>query len=249
MDARAADAGHKRFWTWTLSALLAAMALGCFEWDHYRRAGRLATLPVTAWDRLVIGWLLLAKTLCLTVPPLLASEILARFGRRRSAQALWFGGLIAVFLWLAVDLRVQQITGNHLSHYISFVIDLRAYQWAGGVNALMLPLLIMIAVIVGGVAFLHLISGRLLQRSNLPNGRIGFACGSGALLALLIGVIPAHALVSCTAAVEQVHASLPCNPYSFALTQTPATDCDRFRRAVHDALDPLFEDAHSGLVI
>src|SRR5262245_65547981 len=163
MDARAADAGHKRFWTWTLSALLAAMALGCFEWDHDRRAVRLATLPVTAWDRLVIGWLLLAKTLCLAVPPLLASEILARFGRRRSAQAFWFGGLIAVLLWLAVDLRVQQVTGNHLSNYLSFIIDPGAYQWAGGLRGLVLPLLIMIAVIAGGVALLHLISGLLLR--------------------------------------------------------------------------------------
>lgn len=248
MDARAAIAGRERFWTWTISALLAAMALGCFEWDHYRRAVRLATLPVTAWDRLVIGWLLLAKTLCLAAPLLLASEILTRSGRRRSAQALWFGSLIVVLLWLALDLRVQQITGNHLSHYLSFVIDLRAYQWAGGVRGLVVPLLIMIVAIAGGVALLHLISGWLLRRVNLPDSWVGFAAGVCALLALMVGVVPAHALVSCTAAVEQIHASLPYNPYSFALTQTPPTESDHFRRAVYDALDPLFEDVHYGLV-
>src|SRR5207244_1877397 len=143
---------------------------------------------VTAWDRLVIGWLLLAKTLCLTAPPLLASEILARFGRPRSAQALWFGGLIAVVLWLAVDLRVQQITGNHLSRYLSFAIDPGSYQWAGSVRGLALPLLLVFAAVAGAVALLHLISGWLLRHVNLPKSRLGFAAGVGALLALIAGV-------------------------------------------------------------
>jgi Sulfatase len=247
MDARAANAGRERFWTWTISALLAAAALGCFEWDHYRRAVRLATLPVTAWDRLVIGWLLLAKTLCLVAPPLLISETLARLGCRRSGQVLWFGGLIAVLFWLAVDLRVQQLTGNHLLHYLSF--EPSAHRWAGDLRGLATPVLLAIGVIVGATAALCWLSGRMLRRLGTPHGWFGGSVCAAATAVTMIGVVPAHALVSCVPAVEQIHAALPCDPYAFALSQSQPTEGDRFRRAVHDALDPLFEDVHSGLVI
>src|SRR5438128_489827 len=249
MDARQTATHRHRFLTWALATFAAAILfLWCCEWDHYRRAVRLATLPVTMYDRVLIGWLLLAKTLCLAAPALLASEALAWFGWRRSAHAMWFGGVVGLLFWLALDLRVQQITGNHLVHYLSFLNDPSAYRWAGDVGALALPAAIGLAAIAGGLVVMHWLTSWFVRRIGTFHDWLGWCAAVGSAVVAMAGVVPAHALVSCTAAVEQVHAALPCDPYAFALRQAQRTDQDVFRLAVHQALDPLVEEIHPRLV-
>lgn len=234
--------GREKFISWTATALLAALILVLFEWDHYRRLLRLNTLPHSLWDRIVIAWLLLAKTMCLFSPLLLIAASLWQLQKRRTAQILWSGGLIAMLLWLIVDLRVQQTTGRHLLSYAGFVLDPTTFRWGGDLLGV-LPLVLLTALIVTiGVAILHVSCGwalrRLGARWQALNKARGLAICVGSLVALILGVVPAHALVYCTVAVEQVHQALPCNPLAFALHQANQDEHDRFRLAVQRELEP-----------
>lgn len=242
MDRPPLPCGRERFVSWTLAAVVAALLLVVFEWDHYRRLVRLNTLPHTAWDRVVIGWLLAAKTLCLIVPLLLVAAGLWRSGLRRSAHAVWFGGVAGLIFWLLVDLRVQQTTGRHVLAYAGFLFEPETFRWAGGLAGT-LPLgLVVVSAVVGSVALLQVICNWSVRRigarwHGLTSPR-GIAVASSSLLAVIVGVVPAHAFVYCTVAVEQVHQSLPCNPLAFALTQANQDEHDRFRLAVQRELEP-----------
>ncbi len=242
MDDLRHSAGRERFISWTLTALLAALVLVGFEWDHYRRLLRLNTLPHSLWDRIVISWLLLAKTLCLIVPLLFLSAGLWRWRWRRSAQGIWFGGLATMLFWLVVDLRVQQTTGRHVLAYAGFLLEPGTFRWAGGLLGA-LPLVLLAALIVTvGLAVLHVACGWSLRRLGarwhwLTHSR-GLAVCCGSVVMLILGVVPAHAFVYCTIAVEQVHQSLPCNPLAFALAQANQDEHDRFRLAVQRGLAP-----------
>src|SRR6266700_741617 len=194
MDARQSTSYRQQFLTRVLTTFLAALLLlCCCEWDHYRRAVRLATLPVTTWDRVVIGWLLLAKTLCLAAPVLLVGAALARLGWRRSAHTLWFGGVVGLLCWLALDLRVQQITGNHLVHYLSFRNDSSAYRWAGDVRAVVLPATMALAAIAGGFVVVHRLSRWLVRRVGTPSGWFGGGAAAASVVVVMVGIVPAHA--------------------------------------------------------
>jgi membrane-anchored protein YejM (alkaline phosphatase superfamily) len=234
--------GREKFISWTATALLAALILVLFEWDHYRRLLRLNTLPHSLCDRMVIGWLLLAKTLCLLVPLLLGAAALWRWRKQRAAQFLWFGGLVAMLLWLVVDLRVQQTTGRHLLSYAGFLLDPTTFRWAGDLIGVLPTVLFAALIVMACVAVLHAMCGWALRRlgarwQGLNNARGLTVCVSS-LVVLILGVVPAHALVYCTVAVEQVHQSLPCNPLAFALYQANQDEHDRFRLAVQRELAP-----------
>lgn len=242
MDDNRQHSGTERFIVWSITGLLAALVLVGFEWDHYRRALRLNTMPHSTWDRVVIGWLLLAKTLCLSAPFLMGSAVLWQLRWRRGAQGLWLGGVSALLFWLLVDLRVQQITGRHLLSFAGFLLEPDTFRWAAGL-ASTLPLALLTALFVtAGLLAIHLLCGWFLRRLSarwhgMLRGR-GLAICVGCLFILILGIVPAHAFVYCTVAVEQVHQSLPCNPLAFALNQANQDEHDRFRLAVQRELEP-----------
>src|SRR5262245_14063717 len=236
----------QRVMQWGATALLAALLFAGFEWDHYRRVLRLNTLPHSGWDRVVIGWLLLAKTLCLAVPIIVASALLWRLNRRRSAQGLWLGGLITLLFWLTVDLRVQQTTGRHILGYAGFMHNPKTYRWDGDVIGLLPTVLFAALMVMACVAVLHALCGWALRHLGARwqglNSTRGLTVCVSSLVVLILGVVPAHALVYCTVAVEQVHQSLPCNPLAFALHQARQDEQDRFRLAVQRELEPALAE-------
>lgn len=242
MDRPSIRCCRERLLAWTLAAVVAALLLVAFEWDHYRRLVRLNKLPHTGWDRIVIAWLLLAKSLCLMAPLPLAAAGLWRSGLRRSAHAAWFGGVAGLVLWLLVDLRVQQTTGQHVLAYAGFMFEPEAFRWAGGLLGTLPLALVVVGAVVGSVAVLHVICNWAVRRlgarwHGLTSPR-GIAVALGSVLAVIVGVVPAHAFVYCTVAVEQVHQSLPWNPLGFALIQANQDEHDRFRLAVQRELEP-----------
>ncbi len=238
---------HGRFQAWTVSSLVAALVVVGLEWEHYRHPVRSVFFPTTMSERIVIAWLLWAKTLCLMTPALLAGLGAARLGWRRSAQALWLGGASATLLWLVIDLRLQSLTGNHLSNYWAFLLSPSNYEYAGDLWSLVLPVLGVLATIVIALAVLHAACAWLLRQAPWPAGRRGGIVGAACLFVALVGVIPAHAFLSNKFAVAHVHAALPCDPYRYALALAPRYSKDQFRRTVQRQLGAALAELQPAL--
>jgi membrane-anchored protein YejM (alkaline phosphatase superfamily) len=175
------------------------------------------------------------------VPLLIVAAGIWRSGWRRSAHAAWFGGLAGLIVWLLVDLRVQQTTGRHALTYAGFVLDPDTFRWAGGLMGTLPLALAVVAGVVSGIAMLQVVSSWSVRRvgarwHGLTSPR-GVAVALLSLLAIILGVVPAHAWVYCTLAVEQVHQSLPWNPLAFALIPANQDEHDRFRFAVQRELE------------
>ena len=64
------------------------LLLIAFEWEHYRRLLQWGTLPITAWDRVVLMWILFAKTMWPLFVVLVVSALLRSVGRTRLASAV-----------------------------------------------------------------------------------------------------------------------------------------------------------------
>lgn len=204
------------------------------EWEHYRRLIQWGLLPISAWDRAVLAWTLIAKTLWPLLVPLAASALLSRAGRPRLAALCWLVGLGGVLLWLVVDLHVHAVTNNHLLTYLGYLSDPDAWQWAGGAAGIFAKLLAIVALVGLAVALIDRWAQRL---ANKCLGRwlwLGRRPGRFVVLAALcvaaLGVLPAHRGVSCPVAVERLRAALPWDPVGhFVGGCRPNSDVERTR--------------------
>lgn len=229
---------------------VSCLLLAAGEWEHYRRLIQWGLLPISTWDRGVLAWTLLAKTLLLLLVPLAASALLELVGRRRLATLTWLCGAGGVLVWLVVDLRVHSITNNHLLTYLGYLSDPEAWQWAGGAAGIFAKVLAIVAVAGLAVAVLDRCALRLAAKCLRAWPWLGRRLGLGLLASILclsaLGVLPAYRGVTCPVAVERLRAALPWDPLGRLVAGgCPGSDAERTRvelnRQMQSALERRIE--------
>jgi len=181
-------------------------------WWHYRELAGWGPIPLSVAESVALLWLLAVPSWLCSLPALVVAGALLRLGRLRAARTTWLAGWSLVHLWLAFDIGAQRTFGAHITHYIPYVMDtLRADRDAGfaGFGGDPGPLLLMLGLLAASVALLGWgawwIGGRWVRRRPAR----GVAIGAGALLASLVGVVPAQALFDRTSLLRRAHAALP----------------------------------------
>jgi hypothetical protein len=219
-----ASGGDPSLSAWWLGALLfaslaAVLLMGVLEWEHYRRILKSRNAPLTLGDRAIIGWLLWAKSLLPLIPLLAASVLVAAFGHRKPATVLLAMGTLLWFCWLAADLLLQSLTGNHVLDYLPYLqdalisTDRNHLQWAGDMGSIAWRWLLMLAVMsAGGVLLLRTglrLSESLLYRFSWMGSPRACVVWTAAFTLAALGAVPAQVLFSQPLLLRRLHMALP----------------------------------------
>lgn len=193
--------------------LLTALVFAMASWRHYRDVTGWGPVPLGALELGALLWLLAMPSLLLAAPPLLLAAALVWRGRPRAAQVTFLVGWSLVHAWLVVDLGAQRTFGNHVHHYIPYVLDtLRADSDAGfaGFGGDPGPLLLMGFALLFGVALLGWIAWRLSGWwARRRDGRPRRLAWTVAVLVLgVVGVVPAQAFFERTPILRRTHQAL-----------------------------------------
>lgn len=169
-----------------------------------------AGMRLGAWDRLLLTWTLVAKTLWLLLPGVLASVALLRAGRTTAGpRALTALSGLALGA-LVVDLRIFSATGNHALTYLRAVPAGRdVLQWGGGAGSMLRPALETLLGVALGVGLLSLASDRALAARL---GRRATALAAGLFLLGLLGPTLLAPTVARPLALVRLRAALPLDP-------------------------------------
>jgi hypothetical protein len=97
---------------------------GLFEWGSYDRLVGLDTIQVSTWTKAAIFGLLCGKSLLAVFPLVLVVVGFLFFGWNRMATLFLVGGTVLVFYWMAADLTLASVTGNHLIDYVPYLEDM-----------------------------------------------------------------------------------------------------------------------------
>ena len=188
-----------------ISAILLTAAL---EWEHYRQMYAWQRLKPATWDRAVLLWLMVFKSLILLVPVALVATAWHRTGRRRLARAVLFAGWLLLTFWWVADLVVQRLAGNHLLDYLPYIADVlrpgdpsaNHTQWAGGWQGIAGMWLILLAAVIAAGLLLMLLSHRITQllasRCHAKTQRRMLWAANLGLVGFMLAVLPALAGVS-----------------------------------------------------
>jgi membrane-anchored protein YejM (alkaline phosphatase superfamily) len=245
-----------RCWRRTLFVLfstLLVVALG--EWEHYRKTIGWNAFGLSAWDKVVLAWSLWAKSLALFLPLLVTAEGLTRLGWRRTAQGIWVSGATILLFWLVADLRVQAVTGNHVSLYFQFLLHPSTWTYGGGGGAagfvaqqalLGLGVLALALLLLDWLCRKH--ASAMVRRWTWLDGGRGAAAALGVVLMFTLGVAPAQAFMSCPLALERLYATLPCNFTGLSLAWEGHDELDRFRLELSRQIRPVFEQVHERML-
>jgi hypothetical protein len=214
--------GSLAVWWWgaILFAALASLCLTCtLEWEHYRRLLRWRDMSLTSVDRLIVLWLLWAKSVLPLLPLLAAAGLVASAGRRRAASVLLASGAIVLFFWLAVDLVMQKLTGNHVLDYLPYLQDAWRSstgdhaQWAGDAGPILLRVLAVLLVVTASAAGLlagsRRLSHALVARLAWLRGAHGSLACSGLFIVACFAAVPAQAFFSQPLLLRRLHTALP----------------------------------------
>jgi len=128
--------------TYVLAALifLVASAIGfavLIEWQRYEAIVGWETAHLTIWVKLLVVWLLVAKSLVLFLPLLAVTAVLIRLECRRTAILFLLGSWTATVFWFTADLISVGFAGNHVADYLPYLLDAakaphnKVWQWAG----------------------------------------------------------------------------------------------------------------------
>jgi hypothetical protein len=233
------------------AVVLSLLLTEAWEWGHYRRVVQWELLHATALDRLTIYWTLWSKSILLQIPVIIAAEVAARCLGRRTGWIVWLLGATACLGWLVVDLRVQHVTGNHITTYLEFADDPGAWQWSGGVSGILLMAMAIVACVAAVVATTSTLIYRLLKWTGCGDGprRKRLIGGTAAaLLALsIVGPIPLESSVTEALALERLHSLLPLDPHGFRGSDTTTSNVELFRIALNRQLATDFKILRSAL--
>ncbi len=193
--------------------LLTALSFAAASWWHYRDLTSWGPVPLGGVELGALLWLLAMPSLVLAAPVVVVAGALAWRGLLRMATGFWLAGWSLVHAWLVVDLGTQRTFGNHVHHYIPYVMDtLRADSDTGfaGFGGDPGPLLLMGFGLLFGVALLGVlawwVSGWWARRQD---GRPLRLVWTVAMLVLsVVGVVPAQAFFERTSLLRRVHIAL-----------------------------------------
>lgn len=204
-----------------LVAITAILLTAALEWEHYRQMYAWQRLKPAKWDRAVLLWLMLFKSLILLVPMALVATALHRTGWRRLGRALLFAGWSLLVFWWVADLVVQHLAGNHLLDYLPYIADVlrpgdpsaHHSQWAGGWQGIAgMGLMLLAAVIAAGLLLMllcHQITQALARHCHAKTQRRLLWAANLGLVGLILEVLPAQAGVRQNLLLRQLQVALP----------------------------------------
>lgn len=224
-------------------------AAAALEWEHFRRILQWERLDLSVLDRVVLFWKLAANVFLLLVPVLLVSILAGWTRRERAARWALYSGVPLILAILAVDLRLHEITGNHLTHYVTFLATRQPLEWAGGQSMIGSTILLQVAVVaalswIGTATCL-----RIASQAGTSSARLRFFYRIGAIsltATLALGAGPSPFLFREPALLERLNESLPV-PFTWRATDASG-DLGRFRATLHRRIADHYTAAFPNIV-
>jgi hypothetical protein len=198
------------------SALLAFL----LEWPHYRNVVERGGASQSGADRLILAWVVWAKTQLPLVPVILLAWGFAATGWQRATWPPLIVAVCATFAWILIDLSVQWTFGTNALTWLPFVWNAVReigtadhFQWAGEWQELAFSILAVLgkaALAAVGVLAVSSLAARLLVR------RLQLFATRRATLALIalhatavVAAIPAQTALESRTGLRRLHSALP----------------------------------------
>ena len=214
------DAGSSSTrWLTVLLFLISSslLFLGLFEWDRYRIIAGPRMLAMSFSDKVLLSWLLLAKSLVWFLPLLLIWPALILLELRRTAAFMVNFSWILLFYFMAIDAISVGFAGYHCWEYLPNIRDmfqhpeLKIWQWGGEKLTTEAVLLFTVFVVSGPALFLGVrwVTERLVRRLSWLRSRKALAALTFALVFIVVGISPALQFFSDRNALDRIYSSLP----------------------------------------
>jgi hypothetical protein len=237
-----AGSGH----LWAASLLFAAtvsLLLGVFEHRCYGRVVGFRHMEIGAWDRLLIAGSIVTRTMLLLLPVAALGTALGAAGWPRVGAAMTIVLSLKLAAALAVDVRLQRMTGNHLAFYAIHLMDPHTWEWAGDVGVFVRKIAADVVMCIGIVGVTALVTGLFLK--NLDSTGQGAAAAAATLLYLgaVAAVLAARRGVKNALALERVYNSFPVHLYLFSPARVPRVASIGFGVVCDDAFEAVLAPA------
>ncbi len=188
-----------------------------FEWDRYQiiAGPRWQAMPLV--DKLLIFWLLAAKSLAWFLPMLLASAAFIRLGLKRTTVMIVNFFWIMIFYFFAIDLVCVSFAGYHSWDYMPLIQDMfenpdqKIWQWAGERLTTEAALIFGIFLFSGPVCFIlvNRVATLLMNRFAWMKSRAAAIVFTGAFLWGVLGVAPAMNSFNDLHALDRIYSAMP----------------------------------------
>ena len=233
-----------------LRLLLMAILIGLVTWFETTLYGthilRFYSWELSVWDRILVVWSLVAKTLLLVLPPMAIGCWLQRNNRPRLASVGMVLVPVGVLAWFTLDVKIQAMTGQHASYYAARLFNRNAQKMMGS-GQLVLPVfapLIFAAIGLGVVALVYRKTKALWQKQSVDTGAVTTSPASERFVPWLLGLgaivvitlLLVRQSVDQPAVLERLYASLPANTVLFH----PDSVSDHGASTFGDNVDSLF---------
>lgn len=232
------------FWTMqTVAAIALSLLLTVFESRSYRRIAHLPRAELTSFDRRVVIVSILAKNLLYLLLPLAALAALAAAGHVLAASVALAGGWMAIAGWHAADVRLQRITGNHLTVYLEFALQPHCWEWGDWATTRKIVYALLAAAALGGGAAMAPYFGLALlpaEPSARPAAGMLAACVLLAVAPLAL-IFPLRRRMFDPSALERLHAAFPIAIEPFSPRSVTATSTVAFGTNVDQAFEELMK--------
>ena len=226
-----------------MGIFVAAIAcLTTYEWNQYHsHILRFYSWDLSRRDAVLSVASLVAKTLVMVLPFIAAGYVLKRHHRHRLGNAIDAVVPLGIFLWLFLDVKIQTMTGQHVSYYLARLASSGQLKMVGAPHRLIIPLLL---PVVGLAAFAGIIWALIAwfpKRHGDDNAEKSkdlvtpwfLVVGAGCVLSLLI----ARRSVDNSAVLESLYGALPTAAFFFH----PGSVGDQGRGTFGDDVQQLFE--------
>ncbi|MCA1960178.1 MAG: sulfatase-like hydrolase/transferase [Desulfomonile sp.] len=188
-----------------------------FEYERYQIALGPRGSMLSLWDRILLAWLVLAKSFFYLLPVLVVCGALILFRRPRAADGVLLASWILIVDFMASDLICVGFAGHHLSAYMPHIEDMilhpdqKIWQWAG--EGLIKEALTILAIVaVSGIVWFCVVKWtvRLLVPGNQwLFRRDALTVFTLAFPLVTLGVLPALQFFHDRSALDRCGTTLP----------------------------------------
>lgn len=179
----------RNLWLALASLFAFAWLRECPSYCGYLLGMHVEPVQLTAWGKVALVWLVLAKSAQALLPAVVALILLANCGRMRLSRFVLSGWVSLLIVWLFVDQIAFVMTSHHSAEYLELVVNRDAWQWAGNSAPIAGKLLLVSGVLFAmtwGLLELFAIVDQRLAKTNEPAHQRRAALQSFMLLAIVI---------------------------------------------------------------
>ncbi|MBI5249017.1 MAG: sulfatase-like hydrolase/transferase [Desulfomonile tiedjei] len=188
-----------------------------FEWERYQIITGARWQAMSLLDKVLIFWLLAAKSLAWFLPLLLASAAFISFGLKRMTVVIVNLFWILIFYFFAIDLVCVSFAGYHSWDYMPHIQDMlenpdqKIWQWAGERLTTEAAMIFGIFLVAGPACYLCIrrVSTLLIDRLAWLNSRAAAMSLTGVFLGGVLGVAPLMSLFNDQHALDRIYGAMP----------------------------------------